>query len=290
MRRLVVVVLFGGACATAGLPAGEDCASLLARIHASRARGDDKSADVDTERIARDCPESRGHLLELSSRPRRNDSSLIFVDYQVALGPGDHLIRLALTFAGRRLEQVMPLGTGSLEVAADLRPVSGPPAHLTWTRELAITEPELLKLTVKLTRTAGERRFALNVELPPGTKLRDLKTVGKGGGSAEPRQFPTPSASEPPFDPPADLRAAGAHSSRFEVCPQADGTVTRLVLDRGELLPHPAHLGAAVDWLRATRYQMPPANSRGRWWCILRTLRWDRTERPASAETWTETK
>jgi hypothetical protein len=55
-------------------------------------------------------------------------------------------------------------------------------------------------------------------------------------------------------------------------------------------MPHPRHLGAALDWLRATRYQMPPPNARGRWWCVARTIRWDRSETPALEGTSSETR
>jgi hypothetical protein len=288
VRPLVLLALACSACATAGLAPGEDCASLADSIAASRNRGDDRTADLGVERLARACPDASARSLVGGPPPGGKGASLIYVDYRITLGPNDHLTRLALTFAGRRLDRVTVLGAGELEVAAELVPGGGRPVHLTWTRKMAVTEPGLLKMTVRLARGAGARPFALDVDLPPGQKLRDLQTVGTGG-NYEDRKFPRPIA-EPPFEAPPELRLAGAAPTTFEICPTADGTVGRIVLDLDERLPHPRHLGSALDWLRASRYEMPPPNARGRWWCIQRTVRWDAVGTPAVRGTWRETR
>jgi hypothetical protein len=60
----------------------------------------------------------------------------------------------------------------------------------------------------------------------------------------------------PAFEPPEELRQAGAPEARIRVCVDAAGHVTSLSYDRqrGPAQLHPRHMGAALDWARRFAY------------------------------------
>jgi hypothetical protein len=233
------------------------CEALAGRMKLASERGDDEDADRDAERLALACPGYRPHLLSPGHgvpiyRPAQMTPT---ATYKVRLGARDHLTWAAVYVDGARL------GNGDLpasgEVTATFHVVAGEGAERGRTfvvssrQPIAPIAPWKQTFTVTLTRVSGMPPFEVRVK----TELRDFEE-GAGGGDGAAMEL---AARVRPFEPPVELREAGAPGVVFSVCPKGAGHPHIFHIQPFLAAPHlhPRHLAAVLEWLRRLSYEAP---------------------------------
>jgi hypothetical protein len=251
-----------GSCADATDP----CCTSIAQLDAARARGDDKTADEQLERLALACPERTKGVLErwaVEDRARCPEdlaaTTQFYSDYRIHIAREDRLVWVATYFDRARPRWFAPAGARELVVEVEI--VSGEPpdagklVRLRDTQPLALTPGDAGRILIELERQPGPEPFRLGAQL----ELRPQKvhftrcpphegTIGLGGRSAR-----YPSVVPPPFDPPRELRAAGAPWGRGEICDRSQRGTTIYLIGGGA--GHPRRKGASLDWLRRFEYE-----------------------------------
>jgi hypothetical protein len=258
-----------GPCADAADP----CCVSVAQMDAARGRGDDRTADEQLERLALNCPErTKGVLARWAKEDRvRCPQDLAATiqfgrDYRIRISPADRIVWAATYFDRTRPRWYAPSGARELVVEVDVvsgePPDVGKPIRLRDTQPLALGPGEKGTIVVELARQPGPAPFRLDVQLESKPEKlgftvcpRREGTVGLGRFARESTR--TPSVAPPPFEPPHELRDAGAPWGRGATCDRSERGSTVYLIG----IEHPRRAGAALDWLRRFEYESRPRGS-----------------------------
>jgi hypothetical protein len=272
----------------AACPTGDEgcCLALDREMRAARARGDDRAADWQGERLALSCPSKRHDLLKSGQggpdyRQGAEADSAAWTNYVVRLGQGDRITWAAVYFNDRRVGTTVPPGRGKLEAVFHVVSAEGPTAGqalvLRQSKDVVIERGQDLYATIVLRRLSP----AAPVQLVLETKVLNQQGSVFGREQDPPRPLGPP----PAFPSPAELRDAGAPPALMIACLAKDGTPDKLSIVAYGKSPHlhPRHLGPALDWLRRLTFHplsVAPDDPAGS--CREYQLRFDRVEVPAS--------
>jgi hypothetical protein len=244
------------------------CDELSHRMHQARARHDDRSADETAELIALTCP-ARAEALLQSGRGGpvyrtgpRGTRSFVVLDYRLNLPPEDRVVWAGAYVDGARLGTSLARGEHALHfevhVVSGLGPTTGQVFRLEQTGAVPANAvlPFMVRVQVKVERTAGAEPFRLQVVLPEFV-IDDGVEGGVEGGVAggvlgTMRRPPEAQSELGPFVPPQELALAGAPPLWLDVCPGGGGKVELSSLSgmKGPPHAHPRQFGALLDWAR----------------------------------------